>query len=239
VGRTVAVILAAGKSVRLNAENVNKVLLPLRGEPIIVRATRTFSVHPAIDEVIVVAASKDISACAEVLQTAGIAADVIPGGPTRHESEWSAIRHLAPRVEGGEIEVLVIHDAARPLYDGRRLAELLEAARESGGAILAVPVDEEEDLAWIHEDRPVVPASTEGIWRAQTPQAFQARALLEAFRRAEENGFEGTDTASTVERAGVPVRVVPGDPSNIKITHREDLILAESILENEPGPPRE
>lgn len=237
VGRTVAVILGAGKSVRLNAGTTNKILLPLGGEPMIVRATRTFSAHPAIDEVIVVTAAKDALACADALRAAGIVGNIIPGGATRHASEWSAIQHLAPQIERGEVDVMVIHDAARPLYQGARLAELVAAARDSGGAILAIPFDATEELAWIQEGRPIESASTKGIWKAQTPQAFLARVLLDAFLRAEQDGFEGTDTASTVERGGVPIQVLPGEPSNIKVTKQEDMIVAESLLNDLASPP--
>jgi 2-C-methyl-D-erythritol 4-phosphate cytidylyltransferase len=235
VGATVAVILAAGQGVRLGGgAGPSKALLPLRGEPIVVRATRPFAAHPAIDEVMVVAAADDVRTCAEELARAAIPhVTVIPGGPTRHSSEWLALQRLAPGIEGGDIEAVVIHDAARPLYRGEHLEELVTAARGVGGAILAIPFDPEEDLVRVEDGQPLAPAPTERMWRAQTPQAFQAGKLLEAFRRAEDEGFEGSDTSSTVERAGVAVRVLPGLPSNIKITYPEDLVLAEALLEGE------
>jgi 2-C-methyl-D-erythritol 4-phosphate cytidylyltransferase len=237
VGRTVAVILAAGRSVRLGGGVRNKVLLPLDGEAIIIRATRPFASHAAVDEVIVVAAAGDLPICMDELRRAGMTdVAVLPGGASRHASESMAIRSLGPRIHRGEIDLVVIHDAARPLYRGERLEELLAAARESGGAIFAIPVDPGDDIARIGDGSPPTPASTEGFWRAQTPQAFQAVVLLEAFLRAEREGFEGSDTSSTVERLGVPVRVVPGDPGNIKITYPVDLSLAESLMEGEAGP---
>ena len=203
----------------------------------LVRATRPFAAHPAIDEVMVVARADDVRTCTRELAGADLGSvTVIPGGSTRHASEWLALQHLAPGIERGDIEAVVIHDAARPLYSGEHLGDLLAAARESGGAILAIPFDPQEDLVQVEEDRPLALAPTEGMWRAQTPQAFQAGKALEAFRLAEAEGFEGTDTSSTVERAGVEVRVLPGDPSNIKITYPEDLLLAESLLEDETRP---
>jgi 2-C-methyl-D-erythritol 4-phosphate cytidylyltransferase len=143
---------------------------------------------------------------------------------------------LGARIEGGEIDLIVIHDAARPLYRGERLEELLAAARESGGAVLAIPVHPEDALVRIEDGKPPSPVSTDDLWRAQTPQAFRAGILFEAFRRAEEEGFEGSDTSSTVERLGVTVRVIAGDPGNIKITYPEDLTLAESLMESPRGP---
>jgi 2-C-methyl-D-erythritol 4-phosphate cytidylyltransferase len=237
VGRTIAVILAAGRSVRLGGGVRNKVLMPLGGEPILVRATRPFTSHSSIDEVIVVAAPEEARICAEELRGAGMPdVGVILGGESRHASEWLALRGLGARIEGGEIDLIVIHDAARPLYRGERLEELLAAARESGGAVLAIPVHPEDALARIEDGKPPAPVSTEGLWRAQTPQAFRAGILFEAFCRAEEEGFEGSDTSSTVERLGVAVRVIAGDPGNIKITYPEDLTLAESLMESPHGP---
>jgi 2-C-methyl-D-erythritol 4-phosphate cytidylyltransferase len=231
VGRVVAVILGAGQGVRLNGGAINKVLLPLGGEPLITRAARVFSTHTAVDELLVVAAANEVGVCTSVFRRAGVSVSaLVPGGPSRHASEWRAISHVAQRIERGDVDVVLIHDAARPLYQGQRLEELLDVARETGGAIFAVPVDPQEDLVRI-DGKPLAPAPTDGMWRSQTPQAFRASLLLEAFRRAEEEGFEGTDTASTVERVGVDIRVVPGDPYNIKITYPEDFVLAESLLD--------
>jgi 2-C-methyl-D-erythritol 4-phosphate cytidylyltransferase len=211
-------------------------MMPLGGEPILVRATRPFASHSSIDEVIVVAAADEMSICAEELRGAGMPdVAVIPGGESRHASEWLATRGLGTRIEGGEIDLIVIHDAARPLYRGERLGELLAAARRSGGAILAIPMHPEDALVRIEDGMPLSPVSSGGLWRAQTPQAFRAGILFEAFRRAEEDGFEGSDTSSTVERLGVAVRVIAGDPGNIKITYPEDLALAESLVESPPG----
>jgi 2-C-methyl-D-erythritol 4-phosphate cytidylyltransferase len=236
---TVAVILAAGRGARLRGvgDGSSKALLPLRGEPIVVRAVRPFAAHPAIDDVLVVVSDDDVRTCTHELARAELAdVTVIPGGPTRHSSEWLALQHLAPGIERGDVDVVVIHDAARPLYGGEHLEDLLAAAQESGGAILAIPFDPAEVLAQVEDGRPLGPAPAEGMWRAQTPQAFRAREALEAFRRAEDDGFEGSDTSSTVERAGVSVRVIPGDPSNIKITYPQDLVVAEAWLERETRP---
>ncbi|MGH2681777.1 MAG: IspD/TarI family cytidylyltransferase [Actinomycetota bacterium] len=231
VGRTVAVILAAGRGVRLGGGVPSKVLLPLAGESILVRATRPFAEHSAIDEVIVVAAAEEMGSCAEELRRARMGdVMVIPGGATRHASESLAVGGLAPRIERDEIELIAIHDAARPLYRGERLEELLAAARDTGGAILALPVDPADHLARIEDRGPPTPVPTEGLWRAQTPQAFRGEVLLEAFLQAEKEGREGSDTSSTVERSGVSVRVVLGEPDNIKITFPEDLSVAESLL---------
>src|SRR5918996_1323999 len=222
---TVAVVLCAGVGARAGGA-VNKVFLPFGGRTILERAVRPFVDSPSVDEVHLVAAPTEIEAVWNVMRRAGLAvADVIAGGPTRHQSEFRAVGHLAARIEAGEIEVVIVHDGARPLYDGAGLDDLIEAARRSGGAISALPVG--DDLL-ASDGRTVlrrVPAAR--IWRAVTPQVFRADLLLHAFRAAGEAGFEGTDTAATVGRIGGRVDVVPGDVRNVKVTYPEDIPIAE------------
>jgi 2-C-methyl-D-erythritol 4-phosphate cytidylyltransferase len=229
---TVAVVLCAGAGARAGGP-VNKVFLEVGGRTILERAVQPFCVHPSVDEVLVVAARAEIEAVSDVLRRAGLTvAGVIAGGATRHQSESSAVEHLAPRIEAGEIGVVVIHDGARPLFDGAGVDELIAAARRSGGAISALPVADDLIVAGGREAIGYVPRR--GLWRALTPQVFQARLLLEAFRTAAREGSEGTDTASTVERAGGRVEVVRGDPRNLKVTYPEDLVMARHLGAPEP-----
>ena len=149
---------------------------------------------------------------------------VVVGGDTRHSSEWQALQALAPAIEAGEVDVVVIHDAARPLAGTAMFASVIETATAHGGAI---PVRNQGNLAALDgaEQPP------ERVVAVQTPQAFLARPLLEAYRLAEADGFVGTDTASCMERyTDVPVLCVEGDAGNIKITFPEDLFLAERLL---------
>ncbi|MBA2272518.1 MAG: 2-C-methyl-D-erythritol 4-phosphate cytidylyltransferase [Actinobacteria bacterium] len=228
MGRTIAVVLGAGSGARAR-HAVNKVYLDLDGLPVIARAVRPFIDHPEVDETYVVAAPGELGACAGVLADAGcVVHGILPGGPSRHASEAGAVEHFADRIESGEIEIVLIHDGARPIYHGASLATLVDRARKGGGAICGVPLNEE--LVSVTDHGASGWRSTENLWCAQTPQVFQAAVLLEAFRAAKAAGFEGTDTASTVERMGVPVEVVEGDPRNIKITFPEDVVLAASLV---------
>jgi 2-C-methyl-D-erythritol 4-phosphate cytidylyltransferase len=233
MGHISAVVLCAGSGVRVD-HGVNKVYLELGGVPMLVRSVRPFVEHPLVDETFVVAASDETGLCADTLSEAGCAVDgVLIGGPTRHLSEATAVEHLAPRIESGEVELILIHDGARPIYDGGTLAALVGRARAAGGAIYGLPVNEE--IVGVVDKTAAGWRTTEGLWRAQTPQAFRADLLLEAFRSARSDGFEGTDTAATVSRAGGRVEVVMGDPRNIKITFPEDLVLAEALVEGDGG----
>ncbi len=129
--------------------------------------------------------------------------------------------------------MVLIHDAARPFVAAGEIDDLIDAARGCGAAILAAPADGDGILLQTAEGRLEDPPA--GLWAALTPQAFDARIVLEAHRAAEAEGFEGTDTASVVERRGTAVHVVEGSRRNIKITTREDLRLARVILEGGTG----
>jgi 2-C-methyl-D-erythritol 4-phosphate cytidylyltransferase len=175
----------------------------------------------------------EIEAASDVLRRAGLdVAGVLAGGATRHKSESHAVDHVAARIEAGEVSVVMIHDGARPLFDGAGVDELIAAARRFGGAICALPVSEDLVHASAHGVVGWVPKA--GLWRALTPQAFRADLLLRAFRAAAADSFEGTDTASTVERIGGRVAVVEGDPRNLKVTYPEDLVIAEHLAAGEP-----
>jgi 2-C-methyl-D-erythritol 4-phosphate cytidylyltransferase len=230
VGLTAAVILGAGSGLRAE-RTINKVYLDLLGLPAIARAARPFAAHPLVDEVVVVAANSEIDLCRHIIDDANIpVAAVIEGGDTRHDSEARALEYLAPRIDSDEVELVLMHDGARPLFDGRNLDLLLDQARNVGGAIFALPVDDyllrtKNGLGEVEivDDRQ--------LWAAQTPQAFRAGLLLDAFRKAGTDGFHGTDTAASVERIGGSVAVVTGDVRNFKITYPDDFVLAESLIE--------
>jgi 2-C-methyl-D-erythritol 4-phosphate cytidylyltransferase len=212
---------------------VNKVFLEIAGRSMVERSVRPFCDHSGVDEAYVVAAPTETEVVADVLRRAGIeVAGVIAGGATRHQSESNAVEHLARWIETGDIDLVIVHDGARPLFAGTALDELTVASRRSGGAICAVPVDEDLFVSAGREVMGRVPR--EGLWRAQTPQIFRAELLLEAFLAAARDGFEGTDTASTVERIGGRIEVVPGDPRNLKVTFPEDFVIAERLAGAEP-----
>lgn len=228
MGVTTAVVLGAGKAARAG-RGINKVYLDLCGLPMIVRAIRPFVRCSDIDEVIVVAASDEAEMCTDVLESAGIGISaVIEGAETRHGSETRAIDYLTPRIKSGDIDIVLIHDGARPMFLGDNLDTLIESARKFGGAIYGMPMD--EPLQRSPDGHVATFVDENGLWRAQTPQAFQAKLLLEAFARAREDGFEGTDTSASVENIGGTVVVVQGDARNVKVTYPDDLILAEALI---------
>ena len=227
--RHAGVVLAAGTGSRVGHSR-NKVYLPLAGRRILTWSLEALHRVPGVDRLLVVVRPADHELAVEILdrELPGAAVDVIPGGATRHESEYRALRHLADHIRAGAVDVVLIHDAARPLASSAMTRRVLAAARKSGGAVPGVPVD---------GVLPVDPAGRVGrpigerLVAVQTPQAFRAGPLLDAHEAAAREGFAGTDTASCVERyTALSVRVVPGDPSNLKVTFPDDLFIAERLL---------
>lgn len=219
------VVVAAGAGTRLGA-GVNKVLLPLHGVPVVAWSVRTALGLPDVRRVVVVHRPDEAEALGEALLPHLGDAEVVlvPGGATRHDSEWQALRVLADEVDAGAVRVVAVHDAARPLAGADLFERTFAAAREHGGAIPVVPVDHVVG----REAATTVPAPLVGV---QTPQVFRADVLLAAYRAAERDGFTGTDTASCVERYGaVPVAAVPSTPANLKVTFPEDLAVAARLV---------
>jgi 2-C-methyl-D-erythritol 4-phosphate cytidylyltransferase len=231
-GHTVAVVLGAGQGTRMGGER-NKVFLPLGGVPILARAIGIFERSPLVDEVLVVAHPAEVEECRDLAPRFGLlkVGAVVAGGATRHQSEERALEALRPRIAAGEVAMVLIHDGARPFVGEDEMARLLAAAREVGAALLATPLDMDELVLEADGDGVVTHVFPTGeIWRAQTPQAFAAGRLLAAYDAARREGFEGTDTASALERLGERVRVVPGEAGNVKITTPDDLARAEAVV---------
>ena len=232
-GIAIAVVLCAGQGTRMGAAG-NKVFLPLAGKPLLVHTLAVFERAAMVDEVVLVAHPAEIEFVhAEIIGRYPLTkvTGVITGGATRHQSEEHALVALRPRIQAGAVGIVLVHDGARPCVRSDDIDVLARAARVYGGALLGTPVGAGEVIARISADGMLEDIySTGDLWRAQTPQAFAAHALLAAYDRARRDGFDGTDTAATYERLGRPVRMVRGHADNIKVTTPEDLIRAAAIL---------
>src|SRR5712692_7482074 len=234
--RVVAVILAAGQGTRMDSP-VNKIFLPIRGKPVILYAFETFEQCPSVDEILLVAAPGEEEQFAKLAHHAQCqkVCQVIRGGAVRHASEQCALELLRPRILSGEVELILIHDGARPFISLEKVEQVIRRAQEIGGAILAAPLETEERLVRV-DSKQGIEESFEGdsVWKAQTPQAFRATLLLTAYDLAERDQFSGTDTASSVERIGGHVAIVESDMTNLKITTSHDLLLAEKLCRYRP-----
>lgn len=229
-GAAAFVVLAGGSGTRLGSDR-NKVYLPLAGRPVISWSLSWAAEVTEIGRVVLVIRQQDEQAAAEAVEAAGMTGvvEVITGGVTRHRSEQAALDHLSWPICAGSIDVVAIHDGARPVAGSRLLQEVIQAAAAHGGAVPTLP----EATAW-----PVDPAGrlhppevNHGLHRVQTPQAFRAAPLLEAYAAALRNGTEGTDTSAALEGLpGIQVVAVPGRPENLKVTFADDLLRAEQLL---------
>lgn len=223
------VLLAAGDGRRVGA-GTNKVLLPLAGRPVFTWSVRQVLGLAGVARVVLVVRPQDREVVDDALQELGgefpgAQVWIVSGGETRHASEWNALSALAELVDDGTVDVVAIHDTARPLADRELFQRVIETARARGGAL---PVRSMSALVTRRGGGRV--DST--LAAVQTPQAFRAGPLLAAYRRAEVDGFTGTDTASCLEEyTDLEIHAVASPATNIKITFPEDVVLAERLLE--------
>jgi 2-C-methyl-D-erythritol 4-phosphate cytidylyltransferase len=214
------VILAAGTGSRVGAGS-NKVLLPLGDRPVLAWSVRSALAVADVRRILVVVrdGEQDVVAAALEPHLGDGEVGLVEGGATRHASEAAALHALSPAIESGEIDVVAIHDGARPLAGAELFAATIAAARLHGGAIPVVRLS-----GLLARDDRVLPPELDGV---QTPQAFRARDLVAAYTEAAADGFEGTDTAACWARyRDLPVAAVPSTSTNLKITFPEDLEVA-------------
>jgi len=224
--KTVAIIPAGGSGSRMGC-GVPKQYLPLAGVPLLVHTLRAFQNSPLITDILLVVPESDIpDVRRELVERFGLSrvAVVLAGGAQRQDSVSKALLHVRD-----DHAIVVIHDGARPFVSGVLIGRAIAAAETDGAAVVGVPakdtVKEATSEGWVKR---TVPRG--GLWLAQTPQAFRREVILAAYARAAAEGFYGTDDASLVERMGVPVRMVPGEDANIKVTTRADLAYGETIV---------
>jgi 2-C-methyl-D-erythritol 4-phosphate cytidylyltransferase len=223
--RAAVVVLAAGSGTRVGG-GVNKVLLPVGDVPVVARSVRTACQVPGVRRVVLVVRAGEQEAVREACE-AHLAdphpeVAMVEGGATRHASEWSALELLAPAIDAGELDVIAMHDAARPLAGVPLYEAVLATAERVGGAI---PVARLPDLVAVDGAR--LPADLVGV---QTPQAFRAADLIAAHRSAAADGFEATDTAGCLAAyTHVAIGAVASDAGNLKVTVADDFAVAEAL----------
>ena len=224
-----AIVLAAGSGQRVGSD-VPKQFLPLRGRPMIHLCLEVFETSPAVDSLVVALPAGDTSKHPDLEEFSKVAAQV-PGGETRQASLQNALDQLP-----GDTETVMVHDAARPLVERSLIDALLAALDDTcDGAIPAIRL--EDTIKKVSEDRLVEQEmDRRSVWRVQTPQVFRRAALEDAVAKAIESGLEATDCSQMLTSAGYRVRVVDGDPLNIKVTHAADLWLAEQVLASREEP---
>jgi 2-C-methyl-D-erythritol 4-phosphate cytidylyltransferase len=235
---TTAILLAGGSATRLSVGD-NKVYLDLDGVPMLGWSLASLDRCDLVDDIVLVVRPEDRDRAAAIAGDLGVRKlrGMADGGDTRHASERAGLEAIAPAIEAGSVTLVAIHDAARPFIRQALLRRILTTAARDGGALPALPVDSEFLLRV--DAGGAEPVDATRLRGVQTPQAFQAAALLRAYRQADESGFRGVDTAESVERfSDLRVSTVDGDPDNTKITFLEDLVLGQDRARGWDEPPR-
>jgi 2-C-methyl-D-erythritol 4-phosphate cytidylyltransferase len=230
--RASAIVVAAGSGSRLGAA-IPKAFLPLAGRTMLGITLQSLSRLSAFGE-IVVAVPPGMESRARQEAAAvpvQLPLKVLAGGTERQDSVRAALA-----LTSVEAELIVVHDAARPLATSAMFDACLTRAAAVGAAIIAIPLaDTLKRVRKIDgDDRILATVPRAGLWQAQTPQAFRRNLLISAHAQALERGCIATDDADLVEQTGAAVAVVPGSPANLKITTIDDLRLAEALIATSP-----
>lgn len=213
---TTAIIVAAGSGSRFNSDTP-KQFHEINGKAVLAHTIERFQAAPSVDSIVLVlAASFDFSPFSEVEK-------IVAGGSTRAESVRNALDATAS-------DIVAVHDGARPLVTVDEIERTIAKAKETGAACLVAPVT--DTIKSIRGGEIADTLDRDKLRRALTPQAFKTEVLRKAFEGVELNESV-TDECYLVEKLGHPIAIVEGSARNIKITHPEDLILAEALLGSE------
>lgn len=225
----VAVVLPAAGSGRRFGGSENKLFAALVGEPIWVRAARRLRAHHRVRRIVMPVSGTDRSRFerdfAEPLDQLDI--QLVVGGVERTDSVWAGLTAVE---NDHDVDLIAVHDAARPLVRTADLDAVFAKADETGAAILATPVNATVKQSF-DRGRSCRTLDRSTLWLAQTPQVFRIEVLVDAYRK--HRGRPATDDAELVQRIGISVALVHGAADNLKITHPEDLVVAEAILKSQ------
>ena len=225
--KTVAIVPAAGAGVRMGGDCA-KQYLHLEGRPILAVTLEALQKCSMLDAIVLVVPPEDVRYCQkEIVEKFRIfkVKKVAPGGKRRQDSVRMGLEAL-----GDPCDLVLIHDGVRPMVKPDLVEAVIQTALRHRAAIAALPAKETVKAVNNHHQVTATYDRTK-VWMVQTPQAFYYEDILKAHREALENGFdEATDDAFLIEKAGMPVSVVPGSERNIKVTTPHDLALAQFLL---------
>lgn len=217
------VLPAAGSGKRMGAGQ-NKLFLELLGKPILVHTLEVFQQDPSCTGIWLAVKPEERDFIKGLLRQYGLTKvkGLPDGGAERQHSVHSCIKEME------QVEIVLIHDAARPFITQEIIAKLVVSANENGAAVAGVRA--KDTMKKVHNGIIIETIDRESLWIIQTPQAFRFTLIAEAEDVADKVGFLGTDEAVLVERLGNEVHIVEGIYDNVKITTKEDLVFGEAIL---------
>ncbi|WP_226375447.1 2-C-methyl-D-erythritol 4-phosphate cytidylyltransferase [Effusibacillus dendaii] len=224
-------MVAAGSGSRMNSK-IKKQFMELAGVPILIHTLRVLEQSPLIDQIVLVIGQEDLERVQALIDRYKIrkVTHYAAGGQERQASVWNGLQVLRALVDMQQ-DLVIIHDAARPLVSTTDIERIVESAREHSAVTIGTPAKDtikKVNNGWVEET-----LLRHQLYAVQTPQGFRASLLYEAHEKAMRDNHLGTDDASLVEWAGAPVWVVEGSYRNIKITTPEDLQIAASFLQEE------
>ncbi len=219
--KTSAVIVAAGSGSRMGA-GYNKVYMPLCDEPVLRHTLKAFAKSGVCDEIVIVTGADDFERAKAAADGLGIEYKLTEGGETRQHSVINGIKAASG-------ELVAVHDGARALITPELIKEVINTARECGGAALGVVA---KDTIKVADENGFITATVErtSAYQIQTPQVFMRDGLIKAHEKALSDGFLATDDCAVMERIGAKIKIVNGSYENIKLTTAEDIFTAEGIL---------
>jgi 2-C-methyl-D-erythritol 4-phosphate cytidylyltransferase/2-C-methyl-D-erythritol 2,4-cyclodiphosphate synthase len=217
-----AIIVAAGRGARLGAD-VPKQFLDLGGQTMLQRSVAAFDTHPRVDELVVVLPDGLVPEAQRVIGPTRTMCHCVAGGDRRQDS----VRHGYSRLST-TIDLVLVHDGARPFVDHALIDRVIDAAIDSGAAVPALPARDTVKQVDTGRHEVTMTLARDTIWMAQTPQGFARDVFTRVIALSE--GDTATDEAQLAESAGDRVRVVEGDPRNVKITTADDLARARATL---------
>jgi 2-C-methyl-D-erythritol 4-phosphate cytidylyltransferase len=224
--RVAAIIAAAGQGVRMGTAQKKQYMM-LGDRPVLAHSLCAFEKCDAIEQIFVVIPEGDFGLCEkEIIAPLKLTKKVhlVSGGPTRQDSVFSGLKACE-----GKFDLVAIHDGVRPLVRVEQIAECVRVAKKYGGCIPVI--EPTETIKTVDDqDRVIVTLKRHLLRMAQTPQTFYYNLVRGAHMAAQKENYVGTDDAELVEKCGEMVKVIPGDPHNIKVTTPEDLKVAEVLL---------
>jgi len=226
-----AIIVAGGKGHRMKTEK-NKCFIELLGKEIIVYSLKLFEESAIVSNIVLVVGEEEIVEAEKICRKNSIskAKKVVAGGKERQDSVWNGLKSLK-ELGVKEEDLIIVHDGARPFASHEMIGQVVEETRVTGASVIGIPL--KDTIKRIDEKSNVLETpDRKYYWVVQTPQCIRYNIMINAFEKAFQTGFYGTDDVQLVERIQGSVKMILGSYDNIKITTPEDLKIAESILEH-------
>ncbi len=221
------IIVAAGVGARMN-DTIPKQFMQINSKPILSHTINRFNYSKEVVEIILVVAPQYLDST--LLKTAlpenlSVPLKIIEGGEKRQDSVYNGLLAVDPKSS-----IVAVHDGVRPFVSQKCIKESILSCNHNPGAVVAIRTT--DTLKNVKNEIIINTVDRTNIFQVQTPQTFQKNVLLESFKKAQQDNFTGTDEASLVERLGYRIKIIPGSRNNIKITTKDDLLIAETLIKN-------